>query len=175
MLQIFKFGTRIRPRFDCHQLYRVIVANGCGYTQGLFWLPWRTILVGQENQIEATRNLPNAYNQRWQLSVQRLFGSTYRLEVRYVGSRLAKMPIQLGTNLNALPQNYLSTLPERDQKTIDYLSERFRFLQPSIRLHYNYYVQLVAIKRGRVRVANLKFWSARQKKRWKLVMHIAIL
>ena len=33
--------------------------NGCGYTQGLFWLPWRIILVGQENQIEATQNLPD--------------------------------------------------------------------------------------------------------------------
>ena len=41
--------------------------------------------------------------------------------------------------------------------------EHFRFLQPSTRLRYNYYVQLVAIKRGRMRVANLKFWSARQR------------
>src|SRR6266581_8657138 len=59
VLQNFKFGTRIRPRSDCHQRYIVIVAKGCGYAQGLFWLPWRIILVGQENQIEATQNLPN--------------------------------------------------------------------------------------------------------------------
>jgi len=31
-----------------------------------------------------------------------------------------------------------------------------RFLQPSIRLRYNYYVQLVATKRDWIRVANLK-------------------
>ena len=31
----------------CHQLYIIIVANSCGYTQRLFWLPWRIILVGQ--------------------------------------------------------------------------------------------------------------------------------
>ena len=37
----------------------VIVANRRGYTQGPFWLPWRIILVGQENQIETTQNLPD--------------------------------------------------------------------------------------------------------------------
>ena len=40
----------------------------------------------------------------------------------------------------------------------------------AIRLRYNYYVQLVAIKRGRMRVANLKFWSARQRGGVKLVV-----
>ena len=35
----------------------VIIANGCGYTQGLFWLPWRIAPVGQENQIEDVRFL----------------------------------------------------------------------------------------------------------------------
>jgi len=29
-----------------------IVANSYGYTQWLFWLPWRIILVGRENQIQ---------------------------------------------------------------------------------------------------------------------------
>ena len=37
--------------------HMVIVANGCGYTQGLFWLPWRIALVSQENQIEDVRFL----------------------------------------------------------------------------------------------------------------------
>src|SRR6266404_3872486 len=37
--------------------YIVIVANGCGCTQGPFWLPWRIALVGQENQIEDVRFL----------------------------------------------------------------------------------------------------------------------
>ena len=36
-----------------------------------------------------------------------------------------------------------------------------RFLQPSIRLRYNYYVQLVAIKRDWMREPNLKSCSAR--------------
>ena len=36
-----------------------------------------------------------------------------------------------------------------------------RFLQSSVRLRYNCYVQLVATKRGRMHVPNLKFWSPR--------------
>jgi len=31
------------------------IANGCGYTQGPFWLPWRIALVGRENQIKDIR------------------------------------------------------------------------------------------------------------------------
>jgi hypothetical protein len=38
-----------------------------------------------------------------------------------------------------------------------------RFLQPSIQLRYNYYVQLVATKRDWMRVPNLKSRSARQR------------
>jgi len=49
--------------------------------------------------------------------------------------------------------------------------EQLKFLQPSIRLCYNYYVQLVATKRDWMRVPNLKFWSPRQRGGWKLVVH----
>ena len=38
-----------------HQLYIVIIANACAFTQGPFWLPWRIALVGRENQIEDVR------------------------------------------------------------------------------------------------------------------------
>ena len=52
----FRYAYSISP--SCYQLYAVvIVANGCGYTQGPFWLPWRIALVGQENQIEDKRFL----------------------------------------------------------------------------------------------------------------------
>jgi len=52
-LQI-RYGYPVSP--DCHRLYIVIVANGCGYAQGPFWLPWR-FAVGQENQIKDVRFL----------------------------------------------------------------------------------------------------------------------
>ena len=151
MLQNFKFGTRIRPRFDCHQLYRVIVANGCGYTQGLFWLPWRIILVGQGNQIEATQNLPDVCF----LDTRSLF-CLYLCQRKYNAvSAIAGEIWQYRTGGNLTILTKVTTLLRK----ADY--EHFRFLQPSTRLRYNYYVQLVAIKRGRMRVANLKFWSAR--------------
>ena len=54
-------------------------------------------------------------------------------------------------------------------------SPEAKFLQPSIRLRYNYYVQLVATKRGRMRVANLKIWSPRQRGGVKLVVHITVV
>ena len=45
----------------------------------------------------------------------------------------------------------------------------------AIRLRYNCYVQLVATKRGRMRVPNLKFWSPRQRGGGgKLVVHRAV-
>jgi len=50
-----------------------------------------------------------------------------------------------------------------------------RFLRPSIRLRFNYYVQLVAIKRGRMREANLKSRSARLRGGVKLVVNITVL
>jgi hypothetical protein len=49
-----------------------------------------------------------------------------------------------------------------------------KFLQPSMRLRYNYYVQLVATRRDWMRVPNLKIWSPRQRGGWKLVVHITV-
>jgi hypothetical protein len=56
----------------------------------------------------------------------------------------------------------------------DHDNAEARFLQPSIRLRYNYYVQLVATRRDWMRVPNLKFWSPRQRGGWKLVVHITV-
>jgi len=42
---------------DCHQLCMRTAVAAC--TQRLFWLPERIILVGQENLIEVTQNLPD--------------------------------------------------------------------------------------------------------------------
>ena len=65
-------------------------------------------------------DLPSAYNQRWQGGVQMVFAGDHKVEVRYVGNRTIKMP--LSTNLNYIPNVYLSTSTERDQPTIDNLT-----------------------------------------------------
>jgi len=61
-----------------------------------------------------------SYTQRWQLSLQREWPHRVVSDVAYVGSR----GTHIGTarNLNALPIEYLSRAPERDQQTINYLN-----------------------------------------------------
>jgi hypothetical protein len=57
--------------------------------------------------------------QRWQIGVQRDLGRNWFAEVRYVGNYGSQ--IQTSRNLNATPNEYLSTSPTRDQATINYL------------------------------------------------------
>jgi hypothetical protein len=91
------------------------LTNPIGPSQGL------NTYLGQKLTVPgAFRNLQTAYNQRWQGGIEMVFAKNYKLEVRYVGNRTVKMPIS--SNLNALPNRYLSTSPERDQPTIDNLT-----------------------------------------------------
>ena len=145
-----------------HPISLVIIANGCGYTQGLFWLPWEIILVGQGSRIEATQNLQNLPDVRF-FNIRVLFLSLAHASAKTQVQRCLYREVDeiwqycIGGNL---------TIFDKDHDL---------FLQPSIRLRYNYYVQLVATKRGRMRVPNVKFWSSRQRGGWKLVVHIAVL
>lgn len=65
-------------------------------------------------------NLRPGYNQRWNLNIQRLLPARMVLEVGYAGSRVTALPI--ARDHNALPVQYLSTSPVRDQPTIDRLT-----------------------------------------------------
>jgi hypothetical protein len=60
------------------------------------------------------------YTTQWGLNTQTMLPGQFLLEVGYVGTKSIKLMVD--RDLNALPNQYLSTLPERDQKTIDYLS-----------------------------------------------------
>ncbi len=57
--------------------------------------------------------------QRWQAGVQRELPGRWVVDVNYVGNRGSQ--IQTSRNLNATPNQYLSTSPVRDQARIDYL------------------------------------------------------
>lgn len=57
---------------------------------------------------------------RWQLSIQRVLPQRVLLEVAYVGNRSTSM--EVAKDYRALPLNYLSRSPVRDQPAIDYLS-----------------------------------------------------
>ncbi len=60
------------------------------------------------------------YVQRWQVNISREFPSGVAAEIGYIGNR----GTHLGTDpqFNAVPAQYLSTSPIRDQNTINYLS-----------------------------------------------------
>ena len=58
--------------------------------------------------------------QRWQIGVQRDIGRRWVVDLRYVGNYGSQ--IQTSRNLNATPNQFLSTSPTRDQATIDFLS-----------------------------------------------------
>jgi hypothetical protein len=65
-------------------------------------------------------NLKNPYMERWQLAIQRELPGNSVIEISYVGNRGVRQ--QVTKNLNALPDQYLSTTGTRDQTTINYLS-----------------------------------------------------
>jgi len=63
------------------------------------------------------------YAERWALSLQRLFARQFLVDVGYVGNRGIHLPVD--RELNPMNPQYLSRSPERDQKTIDFLSQKF--------------------------------------------------
>jgi hypothetical protein len=60
------------------------------------------------------------YNQKWQLSVQRELPGRWLIDAGYVGNRGTQL--EISRNLDALPIQYLSRSPVRDNTTINYLS-----------------------------------------------------
>ncbi len=58
-------------------------------------------------------NLKNPYVQRWQASVQRRLGRQALLEIAYVGNRANRLRVSRNS-VDSVPQEYLSTLPYRD-------------------------------------------------------------
>src|SRR6185503_5436496 len=65
-------------------------------------------------------NSTSSYMQRWQFAVQRQLLANTLLEASYVGNRGTRM--RVGKDYNAVPAQYLSTSPFRDQAAIDFLA-----------------------------------------------------
>jgi hypothetical protein len=57
--------------------------------------------------------MKNPYSLRWNLDIQHTFSANTMLEVAYIGNHSVHTPITV-TQLNAIPTQYLSTLPIRD-------------------------------------------------------------
>jgi hypothetical protein len=68
-------------------------------------------------------NRKHPYSQRWSFGVQQLLPAQFLLETGYVGNRGTRLPV--GRNINAVPLEYLSTSPVRDDETIRHLTTLF--------------------------------------------------
>ena len=92
--------------------------------------------IGRFNDILDYRN---GQSMRWSISMQRELPGQWVVEGAYVASR--SYDLSTDYNLNAVPRQYLSTSPVRDQATIDYLSANvtnpFRGLLPGEGLNSN--------------------------------------
>lgn len=69
------------------------------------------------------KNRKAPYAQRWSLGFQRELPGGHVLEASYVGNRTTRAGVT--RNLSFTPKQYYSTLPYRDQATIDFLSANF--------------------------------------------------
>ncbi len=65
-------------------------------------------------------NRVQPYSQRWTFDVQRTLFKEFLLDVGYVGNKAIHLGVD--RNINATPNQYLSTSPVRDQATINVLS-----------------------------------------------------
>jgi hypothetical protein len=65
-------------------------------------------------------NVLNPYSMRWNFGVQRQLPGKFVLEVVYIGNHTVHQLIT-DRNMNPIPRQFLSTLPSRDQTTINLL------------------------------------------------------
>ncbi len=63
------------------------------------------------------------YSQRWSVGFQRQLPKQFVLDLSYVGNRTTHLAVT--KQINSTPAQYLSTLPTRDQTTINFLTATF--------------------------------------------------
>lgn len=68
-------------------------------------------------------NRKNPYAQRWSFGLQRQLPGQFVVESSYVGNRGSRLPVT--RNVNALPNQFLSTSGTRDAARITYLTQNF--------------------------------------------------
>lgn len=119
----FTATTPIIPTTDNGQHYVATLANPFpnGLASAVGAAGGLTTNLGQSLSYYPTSRL-QAYAQRWSLSVQRMLPANFLLDVGYVGNKDIHLPVS--RNVNSTPNQYLSTLPTRDQATINALSKQ---------------------------------------------------
>ena len=120
----FNQSTNLIPSNDNGLTFRATLANpfpdgiepAPGSSQGIKTFLGRGISFFRDNR-------KIGYQQRWSLSVQRALPWRSLIDVQYVGNRGTSL--EVSTNLNNIPAQYLSTSAVRDQPTIDFLTTQF--------------------------------------------------
>jgi len=120
----FTRSTPIQASPDNGQTYAAFTANP--FPTGLY--PPLGAQGGLSTNLNQTINFfpmerKQPYAQRWSFGIQHELPARYLLEASYVGNRTTRTGIT--RNVNYVPAQYYSTLPSRDQKTIDYLGTTF--------------------------------------------------
>jgi hypothetical protein len=117
----FNQSTNLIASIDNGQTYQARLADPfpfglqvpAGASGGLSTFLGRTASFFDSNPL-------NVYMQRWSFSVQRQLPGRILFETSYVGNRGTKLAVS--REFDATPAGYLSTLPYRDQATINFLS-----------------------------------------------------
>jgi hypothetical protein len=121
----FDQQTSLIPTTDNGQHYLANLANP--FPDGILSAPGASLgaqtYLGRSISFYDPR-AQNPYVMHWSSNVQVLLPARMLLEVGYVGSKAVKL--QTTENVNALPNQYLSTSPVRDQATINYLTAQVR-------------------------------------------------
>ena len=117
----FNQSTNLIASIDNGQTYQANLANPFPF--GLQVPPGASgglaTFLGRTASFFDTKPL-NLYMQRWSLSVQRELPGRILLETSYVGNRGTKLAAS--REFSAMPAQYLSKLPYRDQSAIDFLT-----------------------------------------------------
>jgi hypothetical protein len=119
----FNQPTNLIPTLDNGQTFIATLANpfpngidvAAGASGGLNTFLGRGISFFNEDSL-------NPYMQRWSFSIQRELPGRVVADVSYVGNRGTHLSVPY--EINAVPRQYLSTSPVRDQAAIDFLSQQ---------------------------------------------------
>ncbi len=120
----FSQSTPIQASLDNGQTYVATFANP--FPNGLIAPPGTSagLLTNIGQAISFfDPNLKQAYAQRWSVGFQYELPLGFVVDSAYVGNRGTRLAVN--RNYNATPNHYLSTLPTRDQATINSLSQQF--------------------------------------------------
>ncbi|MBI3278947.1 MAG: TonB-dependent receptor [Acidobacteria bacterium] len=119
----FSLATPIIPTTDNGLTFQATLANPFpsgiqappGAATGIATAVGRSISFFNPNRLDG-------YMQRWSLNIQRELPARTVVEIGYIGNRGAKLDTT--QQIAAVPNEYLSTSPTRDQARIDYLNQR---------------------------------------------------